>query len=181
MDEGTKIQEEIFDIFSEDEVLIGQAPRSKVHKSGLLHRSTNIFLFNSKGELLIQKRSDTKDICPSKWDLSCAEHLKPKEGYADGALRGLKEELNITVESNQLKKLGAPILKKSDYPELDMKDYEFSQYWTLIFDGEFNIDQDEVVDAKFVSKKDLISEITSNPNNFTPWMLDAIKEFNILD
>lgn len=64
-----------------------------VHQKGYYHRSVNVFVFNSAGQLLLQRRAAIKDICPNLWDLSCAEHVQPQEPYIEGAARGLKEEL----------------------------------------------------------------------------------------
>ncbi|MBS1890083.1 MAG: NUDIX domain-containing protein [Actinobacteria bacterium] len=112
-----KVQIEQFEIFDEKENLIGTAPRPEVHKNGYFHRATNIFVLNPKGELLIQKRAANKDICPSLWDLSCAEHLKCGETYKDAAIRGLKEELNIDIKESDLVPLCDPILNKYEHPE----------------------------------------------------------------
>ena len=61
---------EVFEIFDEENNLIGTEFREIVHKKGLYHRAVNVFLLNSNGLILLQKRSPYKTICPSYWDLS---------------------------------------------------------------------------------------------------------------
>lgn len=50
-------------------------------RAGLLHRAVYVWVFNSEGALLVQRRSPAKRIGPGQWDLSVAEHLQPGETY----------------------------------------------------------------------------------------------------
>ena len=82
-------EEEVFDIVDHRDRVIGQAPRSKVHHLGLLHRAVHILVFNARGELFLQKRSMSKDTFPGAWDSSAAGHLDAAEGYEEAAWREL--------------------------------------------------------------------------------------------
>src|SRR5690606_34978196 len=62
--EGPMTTEEIFDVCDADDRVVGQARRSDVHARGLLHRAVHVFVFNSRGELLVQRRSANKDEYP---------------------------------------------------------------------------------------------------------------------
>jgi isopentenyl-diphosphate delta-isomerase type 1 len=87
---------EIFDIVDEDDRVIGQAPRSVCHGNpALIHRVAHVLVFNSRGELLLQKRSKHKDIQPGRWDTSVGGHLDPGESYLQAAIREMAEELGI--------------------------------------------------------------------------------------
>ena len=66
---------ELFDVVDSENRVIGQATRGEVHAKGLLHRSVHIWVFNSRGELFLQKRAMTKDENPGYWDSSAAGHL----------------------------------------------------------------------------------------------------------
>jgi len=88
--------EEVVDVVNKNDVWMGTASRSDVHKSGAWHRGIHILVFNSKGELLLQKRSAKKDKSPSSIDLSVSEHSKAGESFEQAAGRGLREELGIT-------------------------------------------------------------------------------------
>ena len=90
------LAEELFETYDAKGQALGLVPRSEVHRRGLWHRAVNVFLFDATGALYLQRRADTKDVAPGLWDLSAAEHLIPGETYADGALRGLAEELGVT-------------------------------------------------------------------------------------
>jgi len=89
---------ELFDVVDSEDRVIGQATRGEVHAKGLFHRSVHIWVFNSRGELFLQKRAMTKDENPGYWDSSAAGHLNAGEGYRTSAYRELMEELGISEE-----------------------------------------------------------------------------------
>ena len=91
------MQEEIFPLVDEQGIVVGQAPRSVCHDgSKLLHPVIHLHIFNSKGELYLQKRSATKDVQPNRWDSSVAGHIDLHETPENAALREASEELNIS-------------------------------------------------------------------------------------
>ena len=62
--------QEYLDLVDENDNVIGKAPRSEVRARNLLHRGVGILVFNSRGELYVHKRTETKDIFPGMYDLS---------------------------------------------------------------------------------------------------------------
>ena len=90
--------EELFDVVDENDAVISQAPRGEVHARGLLHRAVHVFVFNKRGDLLMQQRSMLKDVHPGAWGSSVSGHLDAGEDYADAALRELGEEMGIHME-----------------------------------------------------------------------------------
>lgn len=89
--------EEIFDIVNDRDEVIGQRPRSEVHRLGLKHRAVHVFVFNGRGEIFLQKRSMLKDCFPGTWDSSASGHLDAGEAYDDCAVRELREEIGLSV------------------------------------------------------------------------------------
>ena len=67
--------EEIFDVVNERDEVIGQKPRSEIHRLKLNHRAVHVLVFNSRRELFLQKRSMKKDCFPGTWDSSASGHL----------------------------------------------------------------------------------------------------------
>jgi isopentenyl-diphosphate delta-isomerase type 1 len=87
--------EEILEVVDENDRVIGRERRGVIHEKELMHRSAQILVFNSRGELFLQKRSHSKDEFPGLWDSSAAGHVNPGESYIDCARRELEEELGI--------------------------------------------------------------------------------------
>lgn len=88
---------EIFDVVDEDDQVICQKTRGVVHAEKLLHRAIHVFVFNKRGDLLMQQRSMFKDAHPGVWDSSVSGHLDAGEGYDSAAVRELDEEMGIKV------------------------------------------------------------------------------------
>ena len=163
---------EILEIFDENSNFLGTEKRSVIHSNGLFHRTVSIFIIDSKQRIFLQQRSGKKDVCPLRWDLSAAEHLKPKETYESAAQRCLKEELNIEPV---IKKIRDMHLQKNEYFEGKIKDYEFVELYLGACSGEINFNTDEVFNGKFANISDIDKTMTENPDNFTPWFADEWK------
>src|SRR5262245_49045805 len=99
--------EEVFDIVNERDEVVGQKPRSEVHRLKLNHRAVHVLVFNSRGELFLQKRSMKKDCCPGTWDSSASGHLDSGESYDACCVRELREEIGLADAPERLFKVAA--------------------------------------------------------------------------
>ena len=160
---------EVLDIVDENNKVIGKEKRDIVHSKGLFHRAVNIFLFNSKGFLFLQKRSASKDVCPLTWDISASETLKSGEDYHKAAIRGLQEELSINAK---LIKIRGVHLQKNEYFNGKIKDYEFVETYQALHNGYIKINKSEIAEGGFFNIKDIKDMIKKNRNQFTPWFID---------
>jgi isopentenyl-diphosphate delta-isomerase type 1 len=92
------MKEEIFDVCNERDEVIARNTRAEVHRQGLIHRAVHVLVFNTRGEVFMQKRSMTKDTFPGAWDSSASGHLDAGEDYDACAVRELREELGIAAD-----------------------------------------------------------------------------------
>jgi isopentenyldiphosphate isomerase len=136
---------EMFPIVDENGNTIGEAPRTVCHdgKSMLLHPVVHLHVFNSKGELFLQKRSITKDIQPGKWDTSVGGHVSPGESVEDALKREAFEELNLTEfvpflitryvwESKKERELVNSFKTVTDdVPRVEKDEIDEGRYWSL--------------------------------------------------
>ena len=159
-------QEEHFQTYTEDGKPSGLVARSDVHRLGLLHRSVHIFVWNMCDELLVTQRSADKDICPSYWDLSAAEHQKPGETGFETAFRGLREELGI--DSACLRQSLSWSRHRMTYPELGIVDYEETATFFTRYAGELRFEDGEVMASRWIARCQL--EQFMKHEKTTPWM-----------
>lgn len=149
---------EVLDVVDMDDKVIGQATRREVHEKGLLHRAVHVFIFNSLGEIYIQRRSRLKDRYPLKLDSSAAGHVDSGETYEEAAGRELMEELGIMADL-------AIILKVQPCPETDDES-------VVLFEA--RSDQppaplpDEIYNGEFINPDKLSELMKSDPDDFVP-------------
>jgi 16S rRNA (adenine1518-N6/adenine1519-N6)-dimethyltransferase len=144
----TDNQEEIYDVVNEKDEVIGTATRRQVHTDrNLLHRAAGVFIFNSERQLLMQKRSKTKDTYPGYWVFSVGGHVDSGDSYDATAKRELMEELGIEASLYPLEKM----LKEADVER------EFWMTYGLVHDGPFpNFNAVEADEVRFFEVDELI-------------------------
>jgi isopentenyl-diphosphate delta-isomerase type 1 len=158
---------EQFETFDEAGRPLGLVPRAEVHRRGLWHRASNVFLFRRDGQLLIQRRQLSKDVWPGAWDVSAAEHLQPGESFEDGALRGLREELGVV--DVVLERYGPVTKSRLEVAESDIRDYEFQQSFRTTYDGPIVPDASEVAETRLITLSALEAAFHDRPEDYTPW------------
>lgn len=99
----TDPQNELLTEVDEANKVIGPIPRGVAHQSGKYYRTIYVMVRDSQGRVLLQKRSATKDLYPNCLDLSVGGHVEWGSSYLETAVRELKEELGLTVDSQDLK------------------------------------------------------------------------------
>lgn len=130
------MSEEHFDIVNDRDEVIGQAPRSEVHRRKLLHRAVHVLVFNSRGELFLQQRSLAKDDFPGAWDSSSAGHVTAGDDYDLTVIREVAEELGV--------ELGAVPPRLMDLAAGEATGWEFCRVYRAVHDGPFLLQASEI-------------------------------------
>ena len=148
---------------------VGVMEKLKAHEEGVLHRAYSIFLFNDKGELLLQQRNHDKYHSGGLWTNTCCSHPKPGETIKEGALKRLQEEMGISAPIN----FAFSFIYQVDF-ENGLTENEFDH----VFIGEFKDDPvpnpEEVADWRYTSIEDIKTEMSLNPEAFTEWFKIAL-------
>ena len=164
-------------LVDENDQSVGTMEKMEAHERGLLHRAFSVLLFNSKGELLMQKRSRSKYHSAGLWTNTCCSHPRPDEKMEDAIQRKLMQEMNIDAQPVFAYKF----IYKADL-ENGLTEHELDHVFIGTFDGEPEINHDEVEDWKFISLSDLQKEIQNNSEQFTFWfkIIAADPEFRAI-
>lgn len=131
---------ELLAVVNERGEVIKNLPRSEIHGNpSLMHRVVHVLVFNSKGELLLQKRSMNKDVAAGKWDTSVGGHVSSDETPDEAVKREMKEELGITSS-------GLEFL----YTYIHSNEYETELVYTYScsHDGEIAFQKDEIDEVR---------------------------------
>ncbi len=157
------MSEEIFDVVNERDEVIGRKPRSEVHRLGLMHRATHVLVFNSPGQIFLQKRSQKKDRQPGRWDASASGHVDSGEDYDACALRELGEELGL--------RLSAPprrLFKLAASPETDQ---EHVWVYRCAAEGPFTLCPEEIEGGGWFGSEEVTRWMAERPQEFTSALL----------
>lgn len=145
---------EIFPLVDADGNVIGKATRPECHDgSKLLHPVVHLHLFNSNGELFLQKRSPNKDIQPNRWDSSASGHIDYGETPHVAVLREASEELGISLR--EVTFIDKYIIETDQEQEL-------SYCYRAIWDGEIVIDTTELSDGRFWTLAEIAANLKQN-------------------
>jgi isopentenyl-diphosphate delta-isomerase type 1 len=157
------MSDDIFDVVNERDEPIGRKPRSEVHRLGLLHRAVHILVFNSRGQVFLQKRSMKKDRQPGVWDSSASGHVDAGEDYDTSAVRELHEEigLRLTAPPRRLFKLAAS-------PETDQ---EFVWVYRCEAEGPFELNVDEIDEGGWFTPEEVNQWMARSPEEFASALL----------
>lgn len=156
---------ELVAVVDEDDNLIRGEERKIIHSSTLWHRGIHVFVFNTKGELLVQLRSPTKDKYPNTYDCSISGQVNFGEDYETTAVRELGEELGIKTAIKPVIHFRMPY---------GPQDYHVCKLFKCVYDGEFKLNE-EVSEIKFFKMNELEKMINQKPEIFTPWFVEMLK------
>jgi len=151
-------------LVDENDNPIGTMEKMEAHRKGLLHRAFSILVFNSKGQLLLQKRSSKKYHSGGLWTNTCCSHPRPDEDILNALRRKLKQEMGIDVTP----RFSHKFIYKTELDH-NLTEYEYDHVYVGRYDGEPDINHDEVEEWRFEDLAQLKESIRKSPEDFTYW------------
>ncbi|HWD19875.1 MAG TPA: NUDIX domain-containing protein [Verrucomicrobiae bacterium] len=152
--------EEIFDVVNEQDEVIGQMPRSQVHREGHKHRAVHVLVFNRRGDLFLQKRSMTKDTFPGRWDSSASGHLDSGEDYDQCAVREIFEEIGLTLSAAPARLFRILACEETGQ--------EFVWVYRAESEGPFTLHPEEIEKGGWFSPMEIDAWVARREDDFAP-------------
>lgn len=151
---------------------VGVAEKMQAHRDGLLHRAFSIFVLNSKGELLLQKRSRSKYHSGGLWTNTCCSHPRPGETTEAAARRRLQEEMGFNCDLRE-------IFSFTYQANLDngLSEHEFDRVFVGEFNGEPILNPGEAEDWRWIEINNLRDDIQAHPDLYTFWLKVCFEKF----
>ena len=150
---------------------IGFADKMEAHQKGLLHRAFSIFIFNSGGQLLLQKRTHNKYHSGGLWSNTCCSHPRPGEKTPDAAKRRLWEEMGLRSKLQKAFNFSYRVEFANGLVE-----NEFDYVFIGLCDMDPNPDPREVADWKYVDVDFVLRDSVNQPEQYTFWFKKSISK-----
>lgn len=167
----TRMEEQIVILVDNNDNQTGIMSKLEAHEKGLLHRAISVFIINSKGEWILQRRAFDKYHSNGLWTNTCCTHPNPGESNIESAKRRLREEMGIICDLVEL--FSFTYKEKLDN---GFSENEFDHVFWGICDTAPVINASEVEDWKAVTYPELKEMVQSNPDNFTFWFKEIYKK-----
>ena len=159
---------ELVDVLDKEGMYTGKVEtREKCSKDGLWHKAVVVFIINSKGQVLLQRRSPNKKTWPNMWDVTVGGNVLAGEFGFEAAIREAKEELGIELEKEDITFIGSVI---SSNKRGDIINNYFNEYYIAnkeIDETKLQLQEEEVSEVKWINKEEIIDKINNNYDGIT--------------
>lgn len=161
-------------LVDENDRQIGLMEKIEAHEKALLHRAFSVFVFNDKGETLLQQRAAHKYHSPGLWTNTCCSHQREGETNIEAGKRRLQEEMGFSTELEE-------VLSFIYHAPFDngLTEHEYDHIMVGKFNEQPKVNPDEVACWKWMSLKDIKVDIVENPGHYTAWFKIIFEKFYV--
>lgn len=163
--EVVSFDDEMLIVVDENDNILDYKSKLECHQgNGILHRAFSIFIFNEKGQVIMQKRSAQKLLWPLYWSNSCCSHPRKGETVDTAIHRRLKEELGFDTDLTYLYTFKYQANFKSIGAENEMCAVYIGKSNTTV-----RVNKNEIAEWRYIDPDDLSKDVTGHSEKFTPW------------
>ena len=164
---------EILDVVNDKDEVIGQAERDEVHRLGLVCRLVYVCFYTADGQVILQKRSDTKKNDPGKLTTTVSGHIESGQTYLEAAVRETREETGISVKADDLKDLG---IIRADYVQGNYISKAMRAMFAYKFDGniaDLKVEDGDGAGFAVFPIEELAKRLDTTPDTFAAVLTDT--------
>ena len=158
------MKEELVVLVNEKDEKIGLMPKMEAHEKALLHRAFSVFIFNDKGELMLQQRAHSKYHSPGLWTNTCCSHQRDGETNIEAGKRRLQEEMGFSVPLKE----SISFIYKAPFDN-GLTEHEYDHILIGTFEDEPDLNPAEVAAWKWMSLSEIKGDMERNPDRYTAW------------
>ena len=158
------VMEERVVLVDQQDNKIGTMPKMEAHEKGLLHRAFSVFVFNDRKELMLQRRALHKYHSPGLWTNTCCSHQRDGESSIDAGHRRLHEEMGFDTDLT----FAVSFIYKAPFDN-GLTEHELDHVLLGAYQGEPQINPDEVAEWKWMPMEDLKRDLFDHPEHYTVW------------
>ena len=166
------MNEEKVILVNENDEQIGVMPKMEAHEKAVLHRAFSVFIFNSSNELMLQQRALHKYHSPGLWTNTCCSHQREGETNLQAGKRRLKEEMGFVTKLTET----TSFIYKAPFDN-GLTEHELDHIMIGYYDGEPEINPDEVASWKWMQLEDVKKDIAKYPDLYTAWFKIIFETF----
>lgn len=165
---------EILNIVDEEDNIIGQEERAKIHAEGLLHREIHVYFVTPNKEIIFQHRAEDKDTFPDLLDATVGGHVEIGDSYEKTAIKKTDEETGVKIEKSDLVLVSKSANSAKD--EVSQKiNYAFQSEYLYIYNGSLNdlvIEDGKAIGFEAWTIDELLNLSEENKKIFIPYVLN---------
>ena len=158
-------------LVDEQDNQLGLMPKMEAHEKAVLHRAFSVFIFNDKGELMLQQRAAHKYHSPLLWTNTCCSHQRDGESNIEAGKRRLIEEMGFKTNLKEI----FSFVYKAPFDN-GLTEHELDHVMIGNFNGTPKINPDEVASYKWMTLEEVKKDIELQPKLYTAWFKIIFKE-----